>query len=374
MEDKTQHGYLVLADISGFTSYLAKVELEHAHEILTDLLETIVKEFKSLLTISKLEGDAVFAYVPESTSLNGENLLELIENTYVSFRRQRETSRRNTTCNCKACLSIPTLDLKFFVHHADFIVQEVSGIRELVGSDVNMIHRLMKNHVTESTGWTAYILFTNRAIQSLGVQFKEIHKQIESYEHLGEIQVHCIDLHARYKAILETRRVFVSPEEADFTFTFDFDAPPPVIWHWMTDIEKKTLLADGEAVFTAQSRPGGRNGPGASNHCAHGKNLKGSLIETILDWRPFEYFTFDGTEGNNHMRQTYRLEPISNGMGTRLHFHVVMMSPSLPRFIRRPMVKMVVSKIASSFCQNIAKHIAQEMDAEPGTRVVQAAA
>ena len=368
MDEKTQHGYLIIADISGFTSYLAKVELEHAHEILTDLLETIVREFKILLTISKLEGDAVFAYVPETNFLSGENILELIENTYVSFRRQRETSRRNTTCTCKACLSIPTLDLKFFVHHGDFIVQEVSGIRELVGSDVNMIHRLMKNHVTEKTGWTAYMLFTNRAIQSLGVQFNEIHNQFESYEHLGEIQIYCIDLHTRYKEIIETRRIFVSPEEADYTYT------PPVIWHWLTDIEKKTILADGEAVFTAQSRPGGRSGPGASNHCAHGKNLKGSLVETILDWRPFEYFTFDGIEGKNNMRQTYRLESISDGMGTRLHFHVVMKSPSLPGFIRRPMVKMIVSKLASSHCQKIARYIAREKDAEHGTRVVQATA
>jgi hypothetical protein len=45
----------------------------------------------------------------------------------------------------------PTLDLKFFVHHGDYIVQEVSGIRELVGSDVNLIHRLMKNHMLRRT-------------------------------------------------------------------------------------------------------------------------------------------------------------------------------------------------------------------------------
>ena len=30
METKTQHGYLVLVDISGYTSYLAATELEHA--------------------------------------------------------------------------------------------------------------------------------------------------------------------------------------------------------------------------------------------------------------------------------------------------------------------------------------------------------
>ena len=75
MDAKTQHGYLVIADISGFTSYLAKVELEHAHEILTDLLETIVKELKTLLTICKLEGDAVFAYVSEADTPGGQRQL-----------------------------------------------------------------------------------------------------------------------------------------------------------------------------------------------------------------------------------------------------------------------------------------------------------
>jgi hypothetical protein len=36
MDEKTQHGYLVIADISGFTFYLSTVELEHAHEILPE--------------------------------------------------------------------------------------------------------------------------------------------------------------------------------------------------------------------------------------------------------------------------------------------------------------------------------------------------
>lgn len=374
MDAKTQHGYLVIADISGFTSYLAKVELEHAHEILTDLLETIVKEFKTLLTISKLEGDAVFAYVPEVKTPDGERILETIENTYVAFRRQRETSRRNTTCTCKACMSIPTLDLKFFVHHGDFIVQEVSGIRELVGSDVNMIHRLMKNHILENTGWNAYILFTQQAFHHMEVRPEGLHEQIETYEHLGDIQTISLDLHKRYKTIIETQIVVVSSEEADHVFVFDFQAPPPIIWHWLTDTEKKTLLAKGESIFTPTSRPGGRTGPGATNHCAHGKNLKGSLIETILDWRPFDYYTVEGVDGKLNTRQTYKLEPNSDGTKTRLHILSVMISPPIPRFIRRPMLKMVLTKMMLSTCQAIAKYIAQEMNVDAGASVAQLAA
>lgn len=360
MDAKTQHGYLVIADISGFTSYLARVELEHAHEILTDLLETIVKEFKTLLTISKLEGDAVFAYVSEANTPGGERILELIENTYVAFRRQRETSERNTTCTCKACQSIPTLDLKFFVHHGDFIVQEVSGIRELVGSDVNLIHRLVKNHITDNTGWKAYLLFTSQALQHMDVQPEGLHGQIESYEHLGDIQVLCIDLHERYKAIMTAKRVVVTPEEADFIFSIELPAPPPTAWHYLTDPEKKSKAFGGYAVFTAKARPGGRNGPGASNHCAHGKDFKGSLVEIVLDWRPFDYLTVESIEGKTVIRETYKFEPILDGRGTRLHIFTQVVSMQLPRWVKRPLLKIFMSRKMTTPYYVAAQFIAKE--------------
>ena len=46
MERKTQTGYLVLADISGYTSFVAKTEIEHADMALSFLLETIVEQVK----------------------------------------------------------------------------------------------------------------------------------------------------------------------------------------------------------------------------------------------------------------------------------------------------------------------------------------
>lgn len=113
-------GYLLLADISGYTSYLAGVELDHAHEILAELLETIVKPIKTLFTIAKLEGDCVFAYAQEHKLPRGETLFELIESIYIAFADRRETVRRRTTCTCAACRAIPSLDLKFFVHHSPF--------------------------------------------------------------------------------------------------------------------------------------------------------------------------------------------------------------------------------------------------------------
>ena len=71
MNNETQRGYLVLADISGCTSYLVETELTHACDVLTELLELIVQRFKPLLNISKLEGDAVFAHIPKTKIQRG---------------------------------------------------------------------------------------------------------------------------------------------------------------------------------------------------------------------------------------------------------------------------------------------------------------
>lgn len=298
---ETKHGYLVLADISGYTGYLARVELEHAHEILSDLLEGIVEQFKNALVISKLEGDAVFAYANEEKIARPESLLELIETTYISFRRRRDGSQRSSTCTCRACQNTGSLELKFFVHHGDYIVQSISGIRELVGSDVNLVHRLMKNHITEKTGWPAYVLFTEKALHSLNLPLENMHEQEETYEHLGPVQTRTFNLHPRYEELILTQRVLVSPEEADMIFEKEFSHPVNIVWDWIMDISKRNLAMDGKAHWKAAARNKGRTLPGSTNHCAHGKGVS---IETILDWRPFEYSTVESRDGGMVFRET----------------------------------------------------------------------
>jgi hypothetical protein len=204
MERKTQTGYLVLADISGYTSFVAQTEIEHADIALSYVLETIVEKLSSLLTISKLEGDAVFAYVEEGKLQEAKSLLELIDGTYLAFREKAMELFEHTTCPCKACRALPTLDLKFMVHYGDFIIQQVAGIRDLLGTDVNLIHRLAKNHVAESMGWKGYALFTNQGLEHMQTDRTSFIQQTESYEHLGEVETYVRDMHVRYEAMKES--------------------------------------------------------------------------------------------------------------------------------------------------------------------------
>jgi hypothetical protein len=199
MELRTQRGFLVLADISGYTFFLANTELEHADKAISILLECIVGRLSNMLTISKLEGDAVFAYIEESRLPGGTGLLELIDRTYLGFRKEAEVLFSKAACPCKACRAIPKLDLKFIVHHGDFIIQQVAGIKDLLGTDVNLVHKLLKNHVMERTGWNGYALFTNQALKHLQIDQQSFIVQKESYEHLGEVETQVTDMHIRYQ-------------------------------------------------------------------------------------------------------------------------------------------------------------------------------
>ena len=353
MEQKTRRGYLVLADISGYTSFLAGTELEHADDIITALLETIVSKFKNLLTISKLEGDAVFAYVEEGNLPRGETLLELIENTYVAFRDHADAAYRRTTCQCRACRAIPTLDLKFMVHHGDFIVQHVAGIMELVGSDVNLIHRLTKNHVFEATGWKAYTLFTNQSLERMNLRPERLVRQMEAYEHLGEVETYSMDLHQRYKELKEKQRVFLSEDEADAVIVHDFPASPVVVWDWINAPSKRVLWG-GFNEFKIIRGSDGRTGAGTQSHCIHDAKVLNS--ETILDWHPFEYWTQDAISGPS--RSTYKIDQLDDGKRSRLHLHIKGMMP-LPGFIRKPIMKMF-TRIVDKSLQDLESMIAKE--------------
>jgi uncharacterized protein YndB with AHSA1/START domain len=325
MDTKTQHGYLLIADISGYSTFVAKSELEHAHDILSELLELVLKHLTELFTLSKLEGDAIFAYAPEEILARGETLLELIESTYVAFIDQREAIRRQTTCQCNACRNIPLLDLKFLVHHGDYIIQNIGGYREMVGTDVNLIHRLLKNHVADISGWHGYALLTSQALSHVGLSPDGFQQMSESYD-IGEVIIFVTNLKDRYQMILDLRRVIVDRSEADLVFEFDYPASPPVIWDWLNDPQKRLKWEFAERRMFPFFMPKGRTTVGAVNHCMHGKDL--AMIETVLDWRPFDYFTVtQDVLQAVLMTITFQLQPI----GTSTHMtYICRLQPEIP--------------------------------------------
>lgn len=197
-------GFILIADITGYTAYLNESELEHAQGTLNDLLDLLVEHTRSPLIVAQLEGDAVMSYAFQAGFVSGQTFLESIEDTYVAFRRAIDLMVMNNTCECNACANVNSLDLKFFVHFGAFVLQRIGGINQLVGSDINLIHRLLKNTVTAATGIRAYVLCTGAAMETLGLDTSnpKMVQHEETVPDFGLVTVGIRDMHPVY----ETRR------------------------------------------------------------------------------------------------------------------------------------------------------------------------
>jgi hypothetical protein len=88
---ETKSGFLVLADISGFTAFLTATELEHGPPIIKELLEAVIGKIAPPLEIHGIEGDAIFAVGPDGTVLPPASLRAILRAGFDGFRaKQRE--------------------------------------------------------------------------------------------------------------------------------------------------------------------------------------------------------------------------------------------------------------------------------------------
>ena len=279
-------GSLVLTDISGYTTYLLGTELEHAQDVLSDLMNVVVSNLQPPLSVSKLEGDAVFSYALDGVC-GASTLLDTIERSYFAFRTRQRDIAHATSCTCDACKQIPSLDLKFIVHHGSFVRREFAGNEELTGRDVIVLHRLLKNSAADVLGTRGYVLLTVAAMTALELDGEALgmRAHVERYDDIGEIACRLDDLRERWQAESDRRQVFVEPVGASFERTFTVSVDRTVAWEWLTAPERRVLYAADDVVSMT---PGGRQRAGVTNHCMHGPDV---IVEHIADWRPFDYFT-----------------------------------------------------------------------------------
>ena len=155
----TKQGPLVLADISGYTQFMAATELEHSDVLVRRLLNTIVASLKGRLEMAQLEGDGVF-FVGEGVA---PDLIQWLEGSYVTFHRRMRTFLERRQCSCDACAKAPELTLKLIAHYGRYSRQRIGDTGQVHGVDVIVPHRLAKNSIPSRE----YILATQDLLERL---------------------------------------------------------------------------------------------------------------------------------------------------------------------------------------------------------------
>ncbi len=278
-------GFLVIADLTGYTAYLSRSELEHAPAIAGDLLETIVGRLEPPYRLAKFEGDAAFLFVEDGRA-DASLLLDAIEASYVAFRRRLRSIDQATSCDCNSCRLAPRLDLKLFVHHGSYVRGRIAGRDELAGPDVIIVHRLLKGATAADARNNGFALFTADAVAALGFDPIALGFSAaeDTIEHLGRVTTFTLDLESRWQAESGRRRLEVSERDVILDVVASVSAEPSVVWAHLTSPALRTLW-EGPLVIEETSG-GGRRGVGTIAQCVTGRL---ATLEEIIDWQPYDH-------------------------------------------------------------------------------------
>jgi hypothetical protein len=331
MLPKPELAYFAIADISGYTSFFAGVELDHAQDIIADLMDTVVKGLRPPFRVAKFEGDAAFVYAV-TAKVDGSMLQDTIESAYFKFRRRLRDIKQASACECKACATMGDLDFKFVVHYGEMVKQKMGGREELAGRDVILVHRLLKNTVSEKVGGRAYALYSDACIQTMGIDpaAQGLVEHHETIDIIGDVKLWLRDLEEAWQKENEKTRVEVTREDAYTILEFDIAAPRQAVWEYFTvpGQWQKWWPADGIIEHSGNRR----RGVGTKNHCMHGKD---AIIEELLDWRPFDYFTVSTLlpmPGAPKVVMTRAVQDRPNGT-TRLEMRIAKPKPKDTAFV-----------------------------------------
>lgn len=185
---------LLIADISGYTDYMSshRLSLAHAEVNTARMLEKMIDAAPGFDLI-EIEGDAAFLS-RQADAIETDTAILAILRAAVTMHRAFHLERQYVTanlCPCAGCKGAADLKLKFVAHIGDVAIQTIRDRIKLVGIDVILVHRLLKNPV----GIPEYVLLSEELYRtsegSLSGQVREVSPELEGF---GTVRAYFMDV------------------------------------------------------------------------------------------------------------------------------------------------------------------------------------
>jgi uncharacterized protein YndB with AHSA1/START domain len=169
------------------------------------------------------------------------------------------------------------------------MVERDDGREDLAGPDVILVHRLLKNTISDGDGPQAYAFFTEACMKRLHPSFN-LPQHTEVYESFGETRGGVHDLKPVLAQMRDAASEYLTSADADFEASGECPFPPSFVWQYFVDPDKRLRWQSPyQTAVEKQPNALGRTGLGSTSHCAHTDGKE--ITRHYLDWRPFRYFT-----------------------------------------------------------------------------------
>jgi hypothetical protein len=182
--------FFCIPDITGFTKLIATADISFSKEIVPNILRKMIDTNALKMSVAEIEGDAVFFY--RTGRLPAFNkLLHQCDLLYNAFREYIESVKKTDEENFNKHLAHGELGLKIIVHYGKISTSNIKGRTKLIGQDVIIAHKLLKNNIDERE----YILFTEQYLKRVNLaavepllHLRDLKKGMEVYDYIGSVK------------------------------------------------------------------------------------------------------------------------------------------------------------------------------------------
>ena len=185
-----KNAFLFIPDMSGFTQLVTQSNIQNTKRAVCELLETIIDSDILNLQVGEILGDSVLFY-KFGTPPDIAQLEKQTKKTFLAFQKTLKKMEAQYPE-----LELHHLTLKFIVHYGTAATMEVKGISKLLGSDIILAHRILKNNLHEHE----YILMTNSYLQTQNNNSSDLFTGSEMkegkvrYNHFGIVRYKYVQL------------------------------------------------------------------------------------------------------------------------------------------------------------------------------------
>ncbi|UCH47087.1 MAG: DUF2652 domain-containing protein [Betaproteobacteria bacterium] len=153
---------IFIPDISGYTEFVTRTELEHSSHIINELLKVLVESNATDLTLGEIEGDALLFY-RTGAALPFEEMTRQAITMFTNFHSRLKIIERDSICQCGACQTASKLSLKFVLHYGAIQEMRIANFVKASGIDMIIAHRLLKNSLPTKE----YVLVTESYLKAV---------------------------------------------------------------------------------------------------------------------------------------------------------------------------------------------------------------
>jgi hypothetical protein len=196
-DDNLTPAFFCVPDITGFTKLIASADINFTKEMIPAILRKLINANMLKMNVAEIEGDAIFFYkTGRLPTIN--RIIAQCKVFYEAFSNYIASLKITDEENYNKHLAHGELGLKIIVHYGKMSSSNIKGRTKLIGEDIIIVHKLLKNNVHEDE----YILFSENYLKRIDLEtitslnIKNLKEGQEVYDYIGTVKYRYIRIDA----------------------------------------------------------------------------------------------------------------------------------------------------------------------------------